>query len=536
MNWRNVKEAVAVKNNNSVLLLFCCLLASPAASASVDTKMPGMQSLSDDELSEMTGQALFNLAYLAPGEAKDANGALISSSSNQNIGFYNIGMEAELELNANIKNLQLGCGGVNNSVRPAACDIDIKNLSLSGIPSGFIGSGSQEGSPDYSGDGGRAATSALLTNPFVEFAIKNPNSATMREIVGARFGAAEILGMLSAGVLNGTAPIPGDGIQSLSGYMRVAATTGEVYTQATTFGSNSVGCVPLSGVPGCQSLGGKVETLLGNRYFRSLPTDGQTTGVSVPSLNVGFNLPSFTVTGKRMTQAVATNVSATIPWFPIADAGSCPAAYAAECAAANAQLIPGTFDDDILRVLLTEDGNSSTWNGCGIGLLGGCRSLVEYARFKMAPGSAITDLNLDITFKQSLSMFHNIPLTGSGGYLSLQGQDVHWPGANVDDIAQQGWWMSFQEPIDLGYLQAQQQVDVSDVLPQLADAVTTSLLAGDRIDVSSLGDSIDALTNAVLEKRLVVPLTGQTAYLTLENQQLKSQHVVANCWGSSTFC
>ncbi len=537
MNWRNVKEAVAVKNNNSVLLLFCCLLASPAASASVDTKMPGMQSLSDDELSEMTGQALFNLAYLAPGEAKDANGALISSSSNQNIGFYNIGMEAELELNANIKNLQLGCGGVNNSVRPAACDIDIKNLSLSGLPSNFVSGGVNDGSPDYSADGGRAATSALLTNPFIEFAVKNPNSSTLREIVGARFGAAEILGMLTAGINNGTAPIAGDGIQSLSGYLQIAGTTGEVQIKETIFGSNSVNCVPLSGAGNCQSLGGKVHTLLGDRYFRSLPTDGATTGITVPSINVGFNLPGFTVTGQRLTQAVAENVSASIPWLPIAAPGSCPSgSQQTACQEANAQLVSGTFDDDILRVLLTEDGNTTTWPGCGIGLLSGCRSLVEYARFKMANGSAITDLNLDITFKQSLSMFHNIPLRGSGGYLSLQGQDVHWPGANVDDIAQKGWWMSFKEPIDLGYLQAQQQVDVSEVLPQVAEAVTNSLVQGDRIDVSSLGDSIDALSNAILEKKLVIPLTGQTAYLTLENQQLKSQHITPNCWGTSNFC
>ncbi len=36
-----------------------------------------------------------------------------------------------MELNANIKKLQLGCGGANGL---GACDIDIDHISLSGLP------------------------------------------------------------------------------------------------------------------------------------------------------------------------------------------------------------------------------------------------------------------------------------------------------------------------------------------------------------------------------------------------------------------
>ncbi len=50
---------------------------------------------------------------------------------------------------------------------------------------------------------------------------------------------------------------------------------------------------------------------------------------------------------------------------------------------------------------------------------------------------------MDITFVQALNMIHNIPLTGTGGYLSLQSKPVQWMGADEKDIAQQGWWMSF---------------------------------------------------------------------------------------------
>ncbi len=55
-----------------------------------------------------------------------------------------------------LKKLQLGCGGVNGA---GACDIDIDYLSLSG---GTVDSTSTE----------RASSSAIITNPFLEFAVK----------------------------------------------------------------------------------------------------------------------------------------------------------------------------------------------------------------------------------------------------------------------------------------------------------------------------------------------------------------------------
>jgi len=480
-----------------------------------------MVEMKDEQLADVTGQALLQMGKT------DGQGAY------SDVTFYKAGLDAALELNMNIENLQLGCTA-DDFGTGQNCDIDIRNFSLSGLPSAFSTDPNTSGSPDYSLDGGRPATSAMLTRPFFEFAINNDDSKTLREVVGIRLGAESMLGMLSTGLENNTTPSASDGIQSLSGYMQIAGTTGEVNTAQTTFGANSVNCVPLSGVSNCQSLGGKVDTILGQRWFRSLPTDGDTSGITVPSLNVGFDLPAFTVTGKRLTEAVAENVTANIPWLPIAPAGDCPAAYAAECAAANAQIAGVDFSDDLLRVLLTETGNSTTWEDDCLRVF---FCVVSNSNFAMADGSAITDLDLNITFKQALSMFHNIPLEGTGFYLSLQQKEtLRWPGANADDIAQKGWWMSFAEPVQLGYLEAQQEVDVSDVLPQVAASVTNSLLAGDPIDVSGLGDSWTAITNGILRKQLQISVAGQTASLTLENQQLKSQHVTPNCWGSSTFC
>ncbi len=61
----------------------------------------GLQSLSDSEMSATTGQALMSLSYISP---TDSANLMRNISGSNNIGFYKLGLEAELELNANIKN------------------------------------------------------------------------------------------------------------------------------------------------------------------------------------------------------------------------------------------------------------------------------------------------------------------------------------------------------------------------------------------------------------------------------------------------
>ena len=85
------------------------LLYAPLALAS------GLVELDEQHLREAAGQALINTSYTAPGQANNPN---------PNIGIYRLGIEADLELNANIRKLALGCGGVNG----AGCDIDIRPL------------------------------------------------------------------------------------------------------------------------------------------------------------------------------------------------------------------------------------------------------------------------------------------------------------------------------------------------------------------------------------------------------------------------
>ena len=161
-------------------------------------KSNAMQPLTDNEMQQSSGQALLSLSYISPTEGNNPN---------QNVGFYRMMMEANIELNANIKRLQLGCGGSKGS----GCDIDIEDLSLTGV------------NPV---NGQYANTDALINNPFIEFAIKSPDSASTRELVGIRLGALNILGKLGLGSntdLNTLADDVG-GIKSLSGDVNITMT------------------------------------------------------------------------------------------------------------------------------------------------------------------------------------------------------------------------------------------------------------------------------------------------------------------------
>lgn len=455
----------------------------------------GLTSLTDTEMAAETGQALFNLSYLAPSQP---------GNNSTGIGFYKLGIEAELELNANIKNLQLGCGGANGV---GACDIDIKNLGLSGLPD----RNDANGNPVF--DSGRPSTSAKLTNPFMEFAIKNPTSASTREIAGFRLSAEKIVGLLTAGTQNTT--LPTDGIQRFSGFMQIASTTGSTTTQATKFGQTAD-----------QTITGRVKgSVIGipfERQIKSYPAAGQpggdanTTGITVPSMGVNFTIPNFTVNGVRQQNAVINGVKSTIANIPL----STPVGAADY----------GVYENDQLYVNMRDKNNINSQS---------CVALaVCNAKFKMDKGSAIKNLNLDITFTQALSMIHNIPLNGTGAYLSLQNQNLRWPGANASDEAKKGWWMSFADPVNLGVLNVTQQVDISSVLPQVAAAVSSEL---DNPGIQLPGSaSFNALFNQPIYKQLVIDVNSYTttnpATISLSNLILQNQVPSQNCYGNLTFC
>lgn len=463
------------------------LVASILSSVFSFSSAQAMQALDDHQMSDVQGQALLNL--------------MTATDQSQGLNFYKLSVDALMELNANIKTLQLGCGGANNAIgNKAGCDIDISNIALSGLNQSY----DSTGSPKFNGE--RAGTSAQITNPFIEFAISG-NSASTRAVVGFRLGAEEILGLLTLGTDN--VQSPNDGIKSFSGYMKMAQTQGHSYTQAAKFGNASD-----------QKISGTLTALGQDRVYTSKPGAEGHTGITVPSMRADFTMPETVVTGQRMESAVVTGIRSTLGSIPLAATES--GTYGAD--------VNGTpdFSKDQLYVTFPP-------------LLFG--SVGDHSFFKMSKGSTLENLNMDITFVQALNMIHNIPLTGTGGYLSLQSKPVQWMGADEKDIAQQGWWMSFKEPVQLGYLATADLVDVSAVLPQVAKALTSELIQNKHnVDVSLL-EALGSLAGTPIERKMNIDVgsytgyyTGQPARLTLNNQVLQNQNVTPNCYGGMKFC
>ena len=344
--------------------------------------------LSDAELSEVQGQALMNLTYTDPSKAN-------SSMASQNIGFYKLGMEAELELNANIKKLQLGCGGINGA---GGCDIDIDNLSLSGIAE------TREG---------RVSSSAKMTNPFVEFAIKNPNSASTREIMGFRLSAEKVLGMLTLGEENSDKP---NGINSLSGYMKIQDTTGVGYTQPRTMSYTDTGMKINGNVRACVLI-----------LCPTLGFDSDNYSLNLDSASADIFINGTTINGRRLNSVQLSGY-------------------------ANINQL--NFSGD-LRASIT--------------------ILLGLLKLQKKVDGNITGLKADITVNENLGYIHKLKLNNPFS-LSMQKQDIFWNGAAA--AAQRGWWLAIEDPIDIGNVNPSKKIDITnDVLKQVVNPISNYIKA-----------------------------------------------------------
>lgn len=364
-----------------LLPLMCGLSSISIAQAA------SLQAMDDQALSDVTGQALMSLSYIAPTDSAN-------KMSGQGVGFYKLGMEAELELNANIKKLQLGCGGVNGA---GGCDIDIDNLSLSGLADTRDG---------------RVGSSAKLTNPFLEFAIKNPDSASTREVVGLRLSAERALGLLTLGSENSDNP---DGINSLSGALKIKATTGTARTAGRDMTFNDTG----------MKINGEIK-LLGSLLKPDFDTNDYNLQLQSTGANLSIN--STTLYGTRMESAKLTG-SANIGNLNFG----------------------GNINASVKIPLVSLIPININANG----YISGLRA------------------NLDIT--EDLGFIHKLPLNNPFS-LSLQTHQVHWPGAEY--AANQGWWLAIEDQIDIGQVNPSNPIEVTnDILKQTVPSLSRYLTA-----------------------------------------------------------
>ena len=418
-----------------------------------------MTALNDEELSEVEGQALMNLEYTAGSNGTDSLG---QSYTQSNLGFYKLGLSAEIELNANIKKLQLGCGGSNNSIR-AGCDIDIDNLSLSGIPEA-----GQE----------RPETSAKLTNPFIEFAIKNPTSAATREVMGFRVSAEKIVGLLTAGTNDGTQ----NGINTLSGYMKIAPATGSTKTQETPFTQSLTGKVNIAGCLNCP---------------REFVTSNST--IKIPSMPVNFTTKEAILNGSRLT-SVNVNALADVPTIILTEnSGNMKA------------VVPGT-----------------TW----VTII----PLSNFTISDMRVNMQISGLKTDIALNQSLGLIHSLPLNNPVS-LSLQKSKLFWPKEQA--VADPGWWLAVNDPVQLGTLNASENyaVDINPILPDVATYLSDWF--DDHPLYVDFGSAVSALFTSKLVSNVGEVNLGSLPALPLPLNNIPlgaSQNVISNCYGGLKFC
>lgn len=139
------------------------------ASVFFPTLVTAMSEMTPEEMSAVNGQGLIISDQIAGAPGSD-------------LTFYRAGLDAKLEMNVNIDKLQLGCGGGNGAT---GCDIDIDFLSLMGNNS--------------SGEAGVPGSNFSLIRPYFDFAIKDGDSTTLREVVGIKLGSQSADGYMGIG-------------------------------------------------------------------------------------------------------------------------------------------------------------------------------------------------------------------------------------------------------------------------------------------------------------------------------------------------
>ena len=574
-----------LKKLNIALLAYCSLGTSLSFAGT-------MQTMTDEQLSASVGQALMSLSYISPQDIKNLEAN--RTGGDKNVGFYKLGMEAEVELNANIKKLQLGCGGINGA---GGCDIDIDNLSLSGLSSTRDG---------------RASSSAKLTNPFLEFAIKNPNQASQREVVGFRMSAEKVIGLLTSGVENSK---QANGINTLSGYMKIASDSsadvikgkldtqpgyldaGWFYDHRTIDGkTGAVRIDPATGKPYQYIDGSPIEPLQGSMSAPlAANADFQVKGGGfwIPGVtDVKFKAELSTLKGMRAdgtlidgggkingNRIVGVQVVPDTVVLPSAILGFNPDGKTSstlnndrDCSGScniygvtNGFVSPDKYPHDVNNnftgnktqnpdafqsindVLKTQGGRveALAYNCTALGFIP-C-SLVGInnweTTFDVKMFGKITGLKADVTFEEKLGFIHALEVN-SAASLSLQKQNIQWTNAKSDDIAQRGWWLSMSDPVYVGDLLPTDPVSLcpggmSNVAgcayPQFVKQANTFFKTY-KAETSDLGNMLSRSAPLAVQ---ISPTSGVALdgfKLTIKDLQLATQNFAPNCYGSLKFC
>jgi hypothetical protein len=160
-------------------------------------------------------------------------------------------------------------------------------------------------------------------------------------------------------------------------------------------------------------------------------------------------------------------------------------------------------------------------------------------------GTDVINTTVNAKIVQNLGYIHSLPVS-SPFYLSVQGENVRWPGTyqgiNPDtgtttvDIAQKGWWLSFKDPINLGSVDPVKPIDIAPLFPQIAEKLSDYFIANPAgIDAGDLFNAILNLGN-ITAVSPDISLAGNPLSITLTDLQLNGQGFATNCYGTLKFC
>ena len=309
-------------------------------------------------------------------------------------------------------------------------------------------------------------------------------------MVGLRVSSEKAQGLLTVGT-NNDQP---NGINTLSGYMVVDG-YGNATTKEGTFGlkpGETVNTTADIGILLCTSGCGSNQGLTAGYGAGS---SGSNKGIKIPSMVAPFTVNNAVVSGNRLTSA-NVNASALIPDIPInQNSGQLGASLNQQACVALFICVQNTF---------------------------------------IKLNTTVTGLKADINFSEDLGYIHNLPINSSV-YLALQQQALQWPGAK--EVALKGWWLSMQDPVNLGDITPTDQIDISSVYGQFATILGQKLQEpAYKISVNT-GDGLQALFGSGITKTVSpVNLSDRSVSIGLKDLKLSTQNVVPNCYGSLKFC
>ena len=401
----------------------------------------------------------------------------------------------------------------------------------------------------------------------MEFAVKNPDSAAKRGVVGLRVSAEKAVGLLTAGTENSTTP---NGINSISGFMRIQSDeSGYVYGKANT-GERFLNAVENAEytVNGQKVVYNNAMTGVINGWnVATLQIKTVGGGLNIPAMNnIPFYRGAVLVNQTRVTslplQATLDVPTIYAGWRGSGQTENSTYPTAGRVETANNVESPIDWNFYTPQAIYTQGGATSKVNnasngglqaqitkclsGCLLATIAGINEgdVLKNAFIK----GTIQGIKANVTIDQDLGYIHNLPVN-SPFYLSLLSQSLRWPGTYsgplsksspeiVTDVAQKGWWLSLQDPVNLGSVDPTQAIDIAPLFPQIAAQVSGQLSAEPYpyIGLSSLLNAVLGTGDINVDVKNPIDLTNSPLSLNLSNLQLNGQNFKPNCYGSLKFC